>query len=109
MRVFPLLIVWLSFALSACAKPSGDCAALDAALVYCPAPQAPRVTELKSGHVVVQLIVRPDGSVADARIASSSGHAAWKDAVLQAVRQWRYAPSGQGTTKVVPFDLTVGG
>lgn len=109
MRLFLLLTVLMPFAFSACASQNTHCAALDPALIHCPTPQAPRVTELKAGRVVVQLTVAPDGSVAEADVVSSSGHTAWKDAVLSAVRHWQYQPSGQVVTKVVPFDFTVGG
>ena len=109
MRTSLLLVVLTLIAVSACASQATPCAALDPTLIHCPTPQAPRVTELKDGQVVVQLTVRPDGSVADAHVVSSSGHTAWKDTVLGTVQHWRYKPSGHGATKVVPFGFTVGG
>ena len=108
MRLFLPFAVLMPFALSACASQDAHCAALDPALIHCPTPQAPRITELKAGSVVVQLTIAPDGSVAVADVVSSSGHAAWTDAVLSAVRHWQYKPSGQVVTKVVPFDFTLG-
>ena len=92
-----------------CSSHAPACKPLDSALISCPSPQAPRITELKPGKVVVRLTVQPDGSVSDAVVISSSGHPAWKEAVLQAVRKWHYVPSDQVTTKEVPFDFEFSG
>jgi TonB family protein len=51
--------------------------------------------------------VRPDGSVADAKIISSTGHAAWPAAVLEAVRSWQFEHSANGFTKDLPFTRDV--
>ena len=90
-------------------KVTGECQSQDQELVSCPAPQAPRITELRSGQVIVELTVKPDGSVARAHVLSASGHPAWKDPVLKAVKQWRYKPAAHGSLKTVPFDMNVGG
>jgi TonB family protein len=86
---------------------AGDCAAIDPELVECAAPEAPRVTGLTAGHVVVRITVGTDGIVHSVRIESSSGHPAWRRAVLDAVRYWRYAPSDAVRSKVVPLDLAL--
>lgn len=102
-----LLLALLSVA--GCSGRKMDCASLDPALTYCPAPKPPRVTDLTGGKVVVQVMVLPDGKVAEARVLSSSGHPAWQDTVLQAVRRWRFKPEGHMVTRTIPFDFRLGG
>ena len=84
-----------------------DCPLLDPDLIYCPAPQAPSVTELSEGRVVVELTVTPEGSVSNAHILSSSGSSAWHSVVLKVAAKWRYKPTGKSVVKVVPFQMTV--
>ena len=87
------------------ASQADDCRSIDPELLACPAPLAPRITELRQGTVTVQLTIQADGSVSAARVVSASGHPACKDAVLQAVKIWRYKASDQPRTSTVPFDL----
>lgn len=60
----------------------------------------------REGRVVVQVSVRPDGQVAEADVAHSSGHASLDESALETVRRWRFEPAVQagvpvaGTTKV---------
>ena len=107
MQRLPLLAVTTLHAV--CSGQAIACSRPDPTLVYCPPPEAPRITELKSGRVVLELTVGPHGSVAKARVISSSGHAAWREAVLEASSRWRYEPSAAGSVKVEEFDLVIGG
>ena len=109
MRQLALLAVSASLAGTVHAQSEYDCAALDPSLVQCPAPEAPRVTELGDGRVLIRLTVQPDGSVSGATVLSSSGHAAWKEATLEAARRWRYKATDEASTRDVPFNFTVGG
>lgn len=56
-----------------------------------------------SGEVVLEIVVRRDGSVGDVRVMRRLGSGLDERAV-QAVRQWRFAPS---TLKGVPVDVIV--
>ena len=67
------------------------------------------VAGLTGGRVVVRLTVRTDGTIGAARVETSSGHPAWREAVLDAVRRWRYVRSEAVRSKVVPFELRVDG
>ena len=107
MKIFWLM---LAFIPATClAGETTDCAKVDVSLVECPVPQAPRVTELHSAKVVVQLKVQPNGLVSSARIVSLVGDSAWRQPVLQAVAHWRYKPQSRMVTKVVPFNLGLSG
>lgn len=90
--------------------------AAPARLEYRVPPQYP-VVALKrhiSGQVVLSLLVRKDGSVADVKMLS--GNALFRDSAVEAVRKWRYSPAtldGQtveATAQVVlKFDLPAEG
>lgn len=60
----------------------------------------------REGRVVVKVSVRPDGQVAQAEVARSSGHASLDESALETVRRWRFEPAVQagipvaGTTTV---------
>lgn len=95
--------------LAGCSGRKMDCASLDPSLTYCPPPPAPRGRDLTGGKVVVQLAVLPNGTVAEARVLSSSGHPIWADAVLRTVKRWRFKPTGHEVTKVIPFRFRLGG
>ena len=75
------------------------CAKFDRDLVSCPSVQAPRITELGNGDVVVEFVVSPDGSVSNARVIASDSRHQWDDAVLPAVSRWRYKPSTRSAHK----------
>lgn len=107
MKIFAFILALLTLTAGAC--QANNCHRQDQDLVSCPAPQAARITELRSGQVIVELTIKPDGSVASAKVLSASGHPGWKDPVLQAAKQWRYKPAAHGSVKVVPFDMIVGG
>jgi len=103
MKIFWLMLAFVP--VTCLAGKATDCAKVDPSLVECPVPQAPRITELQSAEVVVQLKVQPIGSVSSARIVSLVGDPAWRQPVLQAVAHWRYQPQRRAFTKVVPFKL----
>ncbi len=52
------------------------------------------------GRVVVQVEVTPDGAVADAQVADSSGHAVLDEAAVETIRRWRFEPARQGGAPV---------
>jgi len=54
-----------------------------------------------SGIVKVQLTVAPNGVVKDAKLVG--GHPLLGDAVLQAVKKWRYEAGPQETTENLQF------
>jgi TonB family protein len=96
-------------ALAACSRNHAvDCSTSEPDLVVCPDSKKPHVSNLSSGTVVVELTLRLDGSVSDARIMSSSGNHAWEDSILQAMQQWRYKQSDHIDRKPVPFDMSHG-
>ena len=103
--------LWIVIALavsSADSSVSEPCAQLDPELITCPAPEAPRITELREGYVILELQIDPDGSVGSSTVLSSSGHPAWTSAAQAAVAKWRYV-AGQGPrTREVPFDFLFG-
>ena len=65
---------------------------------YTPAPRYPMLARERGleGVVVLTVLVRPDGRVEDARVASSSGAAVLDEAALAAVRTWLFAPATRG-------------
>jgi TonB family protein len=91
------------------APASSDlCNHLDKELLVCPAPQAPRITELRAGKVTLELRIAQDGSVISSTVVSSSGHPAWAAAAQAAAATWHYSPSSQQRTRVVPFNFQTG-
>jgi TonB family protein len=68
---------------------------LPAAYRHTPPPRYPMAAREQrlEGVVVLSVLVRPDGRVEDARVASSSGASVLDDAALAAVRTWLFAPA----------------
>ena len=61
------------------------------------------------GVVVLSVLVRPDGRVEDARVASSSGAEVLDEAALGAVRTWLFTPAtrgGRAVESIVEVPLT---
>jgi protein TonB len=58
----------------------------------------------EQGAVVVLIHISPLGLTAGADVLESSGHASLDDAVLQAVRTWRFVPAVKDG-QPVPFDM----
>ena len=71
-----------------------------------PYPLLARTARIE-GNVQISVTVAPDGSVKEARVVSSSSPLLLPGAI-DAVRQWRFAPSPNGgvTTIDLPFSLT---
>jgi TonB family protein len=85
-----------------------DCSKVDKDLVFCPAPRAPTITELRAGSVTLEISVNADGSVASSTVVASAGHAAWIPAAQTAVAAWRYSTGVEGRRRVVPFEFGIG-
>ena len=60
--------------------------------LYCPAPEAPRVTELREGSVRLIYTVKLTGSVRNIVVAEHTGDARWQASVIETVAKWRYTP-----------------
>ena len=66
-----IAITYVIYILTGCASysvmgeadPQYQCNLLDPDLIYCPIVQAPSITELRVGFVVLIFTVQPDGSV----------------------------------------------
>ena len=104
-------VSWIVIALAgslAAATGNGTCSQLDPELVHCPAPEAPRITELREGTVTLELYIDPDGSVRSSKVLRSSGHPAWPGAAQAAVAKWRYVAGSGSRTREVPFDFLFG-
>jgi TonB family protein len=72
---------------------------------YSIAPDYPEIAKSMRlvGTVQVQALVRPDGSVKEVKVVG--GHPLLADAVVRAVRQWKYQPAPKETTESVKFDF----
>jgi len=90
---------------SSAASPACDRRQPD--LLVCPAPQPPRVTELASGSVTLELTIGPTGSVTAIRTVRATGHPAWVAAARTAVAQWRYKSASAVRVRSVPFSFVV--
>ena len=106
MKVLGILLALCSAC--AVAQVPATCGGPDPELLACPFPQAPRVTELTSGKVTLELQIGADGSVKSSRVLSSSGHPGWVRAAQAAVSKWRYSP-GSARQRAVPFDFQADG
>jgi TonB family protein len=58
--------------------------------IYCPVVEAPRVTELRAGTVLLQYLVLTDGSVENIEVIESTGDPRWVNAVINTVQTWKY-------------------
>ena len=65
---------------------------------HTPVPRYPAEARQQGleGVVVLNVLVRSDGRVEEARIAASSGAAALDEVALDAVRKWTFVPATQG-------------
>lgn len=79
-----------------------------------PAPVYPNLSRRlrEEGVVVLEILIKADGTVGEIKIKSSSGYKRLDDTALKAVQQWRYQPATQGGNKIdfwyeqpVEFDL----
>ena len=54
-----------------------------------------------TGAVKIEVVIAPDGKVKGTRIVG--GHPPLVDAVLNAVKQWRFEPAAKETMQVMQF------
>src|SRR3546814_11284580 len=70
-----------------------------------PAPRYPvesrRLRE--QGTVAIKVLVGPEGTVQELKLAESSGHSRLDKAALSAVRKWRFAPAKQAGKPVAAW------
>jgi TonB family protein len=60
------------------------------------APAAPVDSPARSATVVAEVTLASDGRVADAQV--KSGESPWAEALLQALRTWRFSPEGESVS-----------
>lgn len=70
----------------------------DAVHLNNPQPTYPRVSRQmrEQGTVWLEVLIRPDGTVGDARLKKSSGYKRLDETALNAVKHWRYVPAKRG-------------
>ncbi|MBV1883705.1 MAG: energy transducer TonB [Pseudomonadales bacterium] len=75
---------------------------LDASRSKNPAPVYPRTSQRlrQEGTVILTLLIRPDGTVAEVDVKVSSGHSRLDKAAVKAVKRWRYLPAKQGNRTI---------
>jgi TonB family protein len=86
----------------------------DAAYLNNPAPFYPSAAKRKSiqGKVLVDVVVKTDGTPAQVQIARSSGYGDLDEAALDAIKQWRFIPAkskGQAiqANVIVPIEFKI--
>ena len=67
-----------------------------------PAPVYPSLSRRlrEQGTVVLEILIKADGTVGEVKIKSSSGYKRLDDTAAKAVKQWRYQPATQGDKKI---------
>jgi protein TonB len=67
-----------------------------------PPPRYPRIARRKGyeGTVVLEVLVNPEGRVADSRIFRSCGHSVLDKAAMKSIRNWLFEPGMRGDKKV---------
>ena len=67
-----------------------------------PPPGYPRIARRKGyeGTVVLEVLVNPEGKVADSRIFRSCGHSVLDKAAMKSIRNWLFEPGMRGDKKV---------
>lgn len=70
-----------------------------------PAPRYPVESRRlhEQGTVAIKVLVNPDGTVQELKLAESSGHSRLDKAALSAVRGWRFAPAKQAGKPVAAW------
>lgn len=63
-----------------------------------PAPVYPKLSRRlrEEGIVLLEILIKADGTVGEIRLKESSGHKRLDDSAMKAVKQWRYQPATQG-------------
>ena len=71
---------------------------IDASSRHNPKPRYPQLSRRlgEEGQVLLDLLVRADGSVGEISVRRSSGSSRLDQAALDAVRHWRYLPAHRG-------------
>jgi protein TonB len=79
----------------------------DAAHLNNPRPAYPSLSRRlrEEGTVLLNVLIRADGSVAEVEIKQSSGFKRLDDTAVKAVRQWRYLPARRGNQPVDAWHL----
>ena len=84
----------------------------DAAYLNNPAPSYPQSAQRKGiqGKVMLNVVVKADGTPAKVQVYNSSGFSVLDEAALEAVRQWKFVPARRGgefvqASVVVPVDF----
>jgi len=74
----------------------------DAAYLNNPAPSYPASAKRKGvqGKVLINVVVRTDGTAASVAVSRSSGSDILDEAALDAVKQWRFIPAKRGHESV---------
>jgi len=70
-----------------------------------PPPEYPLIAKRMhiTGAVQLQITIRPDGTVKDAKVLG--GHPALADAAVKAVMKWRYEPAAREASTVIRLDF----
>lgn len=70
----------------------------DAGQISNPAPAYPSLSRRlrEEGLVVLEILIRADGSVGEIKLKASSGFKRLDEAAMNAVKRWRYQPATQG-------------
>jgi TonB family protein len=71
--------------------------------VYPALLQTARVT----GHVILDAIINPDGTIGEVKVLSSSNQA-FAQSAIEAMKQWRYTPIGFQGVLTVTVNFTLG-
>ncbi len=72
-------------------------------LIAQPAPEYPMVARRAglSGTVKVDVVIAADGRVKEVKVIG--GHPLFVDSTLEALKRWKFAPSGTETTSTLEF------
>lgn len=67
-----------------------------------PPPKYPRIARRKGyeGTVVLEVLVNPEGKVANCRLVRSCGHSVLDKAAMKSIRNWLFQPGMRGDKKV---------
>jgi TonB family protein len=105
-KLFRVLVLALAINLVALAQDPAATAL--PTLTHFVAPAYPHLAKVQRilGKTIARLLVSPEGTVQDATVIS--GHALFKDYVLKALKEWRFAPSDRGSSLDVTFIFEFG-
>ena len=74
----------------------------DAGQLNNPAPVYPNLSRRlrEQGTVVLEILIKADGTVGNIKMKSSSGFKRLDESAIKAVKRWRYLPATQGGQKI---------